>query len=89
MLQIYKLHYQLIIILILMNLSKSLEEDLKIGNITIKDGKYFAENFNIISTNKNNLKTNKKNKLCVIENIEDFYKFCKPFVKIFYNKWVK
>jgi hypothetical protein len=64
-------------------------DDLVIGNLTIRDGNYLADNFKIISTNKNNLRINKKNKLCMINNLEDFNNRCKPFVNIFYNKWVK
>lgn len=60
-----------------------------IGNITIKEGEYFIENLAITTTNSNNLKLNKKNKLCVINTLQDYYTNCKPFVKIFYNKWVR
>ena len=80
--------YRIITFFLLTNIFKCLGEDLQIGNITIKDGNYLADSFKIISTNKNNLKINKKNKICSIENIDDFYNSCKPFVKIFYDKWV-
>ena len=81
--------HQITIITILINITRCFEEDSNIGNITIRDGDYLADKFKISSTNKNNLKINKKNKLCIVKNIEDFDNLCKPFVKIFYDKWVK
>lgn len=62
--------------------------DTNIGSILIKDGMYLANEFKILLTNKNNLKTDSKTKICVIATINDYENNCKPFTKIYYDKWV-
>jgi hypothetical protein len=72
------------------NLKENFNDDMnKTGNLTIKDGTYTVLSYKIISTNTNNEKIDKKNKICSIETVEDYFNFCNPFNKIIYDKWVK
>ncbi len=64
-------------------------EETKIGKIQIRDGLYLAKEYQIVSTIKNNPKKDSQAKICVINSREDYEKFCKPFVKIYYDKWVR
>jgi len=63
-------------------------EEPKVGKIIITDGLYLANEYQIISTNKNNPRSDSKSKICVISNREDYESVCKPFVKIYSDKWV-
>ncbi len=72
------------------NYKENIKDDINIvGNLTIKDGLYTVYSYKILSTNSNNEKIDKKNKICSIDNIDDYFNFCKSFNKIIYDKWVK
>jgi len=63
-------------------------DDSNIGKILIKDGMYLANEFKILLTNKNNPRSDSKSKICVVSTIKDYENNCKPFIKIYYDKWV-
>lgn len=67
---------------------QDINEDNSPGNLTIKEGIYTVKSFKIQGTNSNNVKMDKKNKICLIENLEDYYNFCMPFIKIIYDRWM-
>ena len=67
---------------------KCSSDETSIGKIIIKDGLYLAKEYQILSTIKNNPRIDSKTKICVISSREDYDNFCKPFVKIYYDKWV-
>lgn len=77
-----------IIIAITKYIECSADEE-NIGKILIKDGLYLASEFKILLTNKNNQRLDSKSKICVVSSVQDYEKNCKPFIKIYYDKWVK
>lgn len=83
-----KLIFFLSFIFTVSNFYKCSSEELKVGKITITDGFYLANEFQIISTNKNNPRLDSKAKICVISKREEYESACKPFVKIYHDKWV-
>lgn len=77
-----------ILIALIKNIECSADEQ-NIGKIIIKDGLYLANEFKILLTNKNNPRSDSKSKICVASSIQDYENNCKPFIKIYYDKWVK
>jgi len=77
-----------IIITIIKNIKCSADEQ-NIGKIIIKDGLYLANEFKILLTNKQNPRSDSKSKICAVSSIEDYEKNCKPFIRVYYDKWVK
>ncbi len=84
-----KLIFLVSFILTLINIIRTFSDETKIGKILIKDGNYQLKEYTILSSNKNNPRTDTKSKICVISSIEEYENFCKPFIKIYYDKWVK
>ncbi len=86
--QKYIIYLVSIMISILNYISCSADEPI-IGTIQIKDGIYLANEFKILLTNKNNPRIESKSKICVVSSLQDYENNCKPFIKIYYDKWVK
>lgn len=72
----------------IINIHKCFADETSIGKIIIKDGIYLANEYQILSTVKNNPRINGKAKICIISSREDYDIYCKPFIKIYYDKWV-
>jgi len=83
-----KILFLISILIIILNTFKCSSDDTNIGKILIKDGIYLAKEYNILSTNKNNPRIDNKCKICVIASREDYENLCRPFIKIYYDKWV-
>ena len=76
------------ILIAIINFFKCSDDEVKIGKISIKDGMYLASEFTILATNKNNMRVDGKTKICSISSRLDYENYCKPFLKIYYDKWV-
>jgi len=78
----------IITIFSIINIYNCSSDETEIGKIIIRDGNYLAKDYNILFTNKNNQKIDSKSKLCVISSKLDYENNCKPFIKVYYDKWV-
>lgn len=85
----FRIYLKLIIFLNFTNILNCIWEGHQIGKIIIKDGVYLAEEYEILKTNKNNIRIDKKLKICSVINREAFENNCMAFNKIYYDKWVR
>lgn len=86
--KIKKSFFSLTTILAMLSLFRCSSDETNIGKVIIKDGLYLAKEYQILNTINNNPKIDSKSKICAITSREDYENFCKPFVKIYYDKWV-